>query len=143
VSSWKQQGVIDAPVEQVWEYVGDPRRYPEWASEVVSVTGLATLAPGEEFSQVTRTPFGSSQTTFRIEEIDELREIKLRCEQTGYYARWLLTEAQSTTFAEVEVGIDPTATRYRLLFSTVGRRFLRRIAEQAIDGLRSTLTRDG
>jgi polyketide cyclase/dehydrase/lipid transport protein len=141
VSSWRQQAVIDASVEQVWTYVGDPRRYPEWAGNIVSITGLATVERDAEFRQVSQTPIGKSETTFKVEELDDLRIIKLRCQQSGYYSRWVLTEAQSSTFAEVEIGIEPTAIQYRLLFGAMGKRYLRRVAEQAIDGLRTTLQR--
>jgi uncharacterized protein YndB with AHSA1/START domain len=141
VSSWRQQAVIEAPVEQVWAYIGDPRRYPEWAGNVVSITGLATVAPDAEFQQVSQTPLGKAETTFKIEELDDLRTIKLRCQQSGYYSRWVLTEAQSSTFAEVEIGIEPTAVQYRLLFGAMGKRYLRRLTEQAIDGLRTRLQR--
>ena len=139
--SARKQTVIEAPVEQVWAYIGDPRRYPEWAGNVVSVTGLATVEAEAEFQQVSKSPLGKSETTFRIEELDELRTIKLRCEQTGYYSRWVLTEAQSQTFAEVEIGIEPTALQYRLLFGVMGKRYLRSIADQAVDGVRTRLQR--
>ena len=141
MSSWRQQAVIEAPLEQVWACVGDPRRYPEWAGNVVSVTGLATVEPDAEFRQVSKSPIGKAETTFRIEELDDLRTIKLRCQQSGYYSRWVLTEAQSSTFAEVEIGIEPTAIQYRLVFGALGKRYLRRLVEQALDGLRMTLQR--
>lgn len=141
MSSWREQAVIDAPVEQVWAFIGDPRRYPEWAGNVVSVTGLATVEPDAEFQQVSRSLMGKAETTFKIEELDDLHAIKLRCQQSGYYSRWVLTEAQSSTFAEVEIGIEPTALQYRLFFGAMGKRYLRRLVEQAIDGLRTTLQR--
>jgi uncharacterized protein YndB with AHSA1/START domain len=141
VSSWRQQAVIEAPVEQVWAYVGDPRRYPEWAGNVISVTGLAMVEPDAEFRQVSKSPLGRAETTFRIEELDDLRTIKLRCQQSGYYSRWVLTEAQSSTFAEVEIGIEPTAIQYRLVFGALGKRYLRRLVEQTLDGLQMTLQR--
>lgn len=46
MSSWRQQALIDAPVNVVWELVGDPKRYPEWAGDVVEVTGLASVDEG-------------------------------------------------------------------------------------------------
>ena len=140
--SARKQTLIEAPVEQVWAYIGDPRSYPEWAGNVLSVTGLATVEAEAEFQQVTKSPLGKSETTFRIDELDELRTIKLRCEQSGYYSRWVLTEAQSQTFAEVEIGIEPTALQYRLLFGVMGKRYLRSIVDQAVDGVRSRLQRD-
>ena len=103
-----------------WAYIGNPRRYPEWAGNVVSVTGLATVEPDAEFQQVSQTPLGKAETTFKIEQLEDLHTIKLRCQQSGYYSRWVLTEAQSCTFAEVEIGIEPTAVQYRLLFGAMG-----------------------
>jgi uncharacterized protein YndB with AHSA1/START domain len=35
-----QQTFIDAPVERVWELVGDPNRHPEWWPEM----GAASIA---------------------------------------------------------------------------------------------------
>jgi hypothetical protein len=88
-------------VEQVWACIGDPRRWREWAENVVSVFGLPTVEPDAEFQQVSQTPLGKAETTFKIEELDDLHTIKLRCQQSGYYSRWVLTEAQSSTFADV------------------------------------------
>ena len=45
--------------------------------------------------------------TFEVEELEDLREIKLRCQSSGYYSHWRLTEAQGQTFADVEVGVEP------------------------------------
>ena len=53
----------------------------------------------------------------------------------------MLTEAQSQTFAEVEIGIEPTALQYRLLFGVMGKRYQRSIADQAVDGVRTRLQR--
>jgi len=41
--SWRDQALIDAPIEVVWGLVGDPRRFPEWAGDTLEVTGLATV----------------------------------------------------------------------------------------------------
>jgi uncharacterized protein YndB with AHSA1/START domain len=143
MASWRQQAVIDAPVEVVWGLVGDPNRYPEWAGEVVAVTGLASIDKGAEFRRVSKGPLGKSETTFAIDELEELKEIKLRCTESGYYSRWLLTEAQGATFADVEIGMEPTAIQYRLLAATVmGKRWNRKIVQEAIDGLQTALARE-
>ena len=52
----------------------------------------------------------------------------------------MLTPAQENTFAEVEIGVEPTSPAYRLFFGTLGRRYLRRISEQSLDGIRHALT---
>ena len=139
--SWRQQALIDAPVEEVWREVGDPRQYPAWAGDVVAVTGLAEVAPNAEFQQVSKSPFGDAETTYRIEALEEMREIKLRCQRSGLYSRWVLTEAQGSTFMDVEMGIDPTALQYRVIFGAMGKRHLRRLTEDSLDGLRTLLAR--
>jgi hypothetical protein len=142
MASWRQQALIEAPVADVWALVGDPARYPEWAAEVVEVTGLATIDRGSTFQQMTKTPLGKHETTFEIEELDEMREIKLRCTASGYYSRWLLTEAQDSTFLDVEIGAEPTALRYRAANAAFGgKRYFRRIADGAIDGVRAIAER--
>ena len=60
----------------------------------------------------------------------------------GGFQRWLLTEAEGGTFVDMEMGIDPPAFRYGLFDKTIGRWFIKRWAEQAIDGLRRTLSSD-
>jgi hypothetical protein len=141
VSSWRQQALIEAPVEQVWACVGDPRRWPEWAENVIDVFGLPTVEPDAEFQQVSQTPLGKVETTFKVEELDDLHTIKLRCQQSGYYSRWALTEAQASTFADIEIGIEPTAIQYRLFYGALGKRYLRRLTEQSLDGVRTWLQR--
>ena len=38
MSSWRQQALIEAPIDVVWGLVGDPKRHPHWAGGVVGVT---------------------------------------------------------------------------------------------------------
>ena len=128
-------------MDAVWSLVGDPNRYPEWAGFALEVTGLPEIAEGSEYEQTSTNPVGtgSSTTIFRIDELEEMREIKLRCTQSGWYSHWLLTEAQGGTFANIEFGIDPTRLHYRLLFAAVGRRHFTDVASRSIDGLRDAL----
>jgi uncharacterized protein YndB with AHSA1/START domain len=140
MSSWRQQALIEAPVEEVWRLIGDPSSYPAWAGDdVLEVTGLPTVEIGATFRQVTRTPLGRQEATFRIEELEELREIRMTCDESGLFSRWLLTEAQENTFADVEFGIEPKRLRYRAFDATLGKLWYRRIADGFIDGLRGTL----
>ncbi len=139
--SWRQQALIEAPVEEVWDAVGDPRKFPSWAHDVLEVTGVAEVAPDAQFQQVSKTPFGEEETTFQVEALEHMHEIKLRCQKSGYYSRWVLTEAQDSTFMDVEIGVDPTALQYRLYFGAMGKRHFRRITEESLDGLRRLLSR--
>jgi hypothetical protein len=140
VTAFRNQAVIESPTADVWELVGNPARYPEWASEVIEVTGLAELAEHATFEQTTKGPLGKGTTIFEIEKLDDLREIKLRCHSSGYYSRWRLTPAQENTFAEVEIGVEPTSPAYGLFFGTLGRRYLRRISEQSLEGIQRALS---
>jgi hypothetical protein len=74
-----------------------------------------------------------------IDRRDELKELKWSCPTTGGFQHWQLTGAQGGTFVDMEMGLYPPAFRYRLFDKTVGRWFIKRWAEQAIDGLRQTL----
>jgi uncharacterized protein YndB with AHSA1/START domain len=140
VSCWHEQALIEAPVEQVWELVGDPRRYPEWVGEeVVSVTGLPTVVEGARYEQVTRSPLGKSETTFEIEQLEDLHEIKLRCTASGWYSHWKLTEAGGGTFADLEIGMEPYNLGYKALDRTTGKRWYRRVAKHSLDGLKREL----
>lgn len=142
MSACRRQGLIEAPIEVVWELVGNPERYPEWASEVIEVTGVATLEEGATFEQRTRTPAGKSTTTFVVDDLEEMREIKLRCLSSGYYSHWLLTEARGETFAEVEIGMDPKHLGYRAYDTLVGRRWYRRLVDDSLSSVAEVAKRE-
>jgi hypothetical protein len=135
MSSWRKQALIDAPVAVVWDLVGDPNRHPEWFPRVVEVKGLPAVEQDARFRQVTRQLGGNMETDFAIERLDELRNISLRCLDTGTYVRWLLAEARDATFADIEIGFEPTRLSVRVFDATLGRRFCRRWTEDALDGL--------
>ena len=142
MSSFRQQTLIEAPLPDVWQLVGDPRRYPEWAGDVVDVTGLPdVVAEGTRFEQTTRTPMGTTTTPHMVEALDDMREIRLRCLKSGYYSHWLLTEAGDDTFCEVEVGMDPDALRYRVVDAAVGRRWYRNVVTDWVERIRTAATR--
>ena len=139
MGAYRQQALIEAPVEAVWRQVGDPNRYPEWAGDVVEVTGLEDVIEGAIYRQKSRTPLGKSETDFVVEQLDDMREIQVRCLMSGYYLHWLLTEAGDDTFAEVEVGMDPKHIGYRAVDATVGKRWYRNIVEDTLERLRSVI----
>jgi uncharacterized protein YndB with AHSA1/START domain len=140
VSSYRQQALIEAPVDAVWAQVGDPNRYPEWTGETVEVKGLQTVEAGTRYEQTQKPPFGKAHPTeFVVDAFEEMREISVRCTVSGWYLHWLLTEAGQDTFAEVEVGMDPMHLGYRAVDSTLGKRWYRRTAEVTLERLRDTL----
>jgi hypothetical protein len=144
-ASWKQQVLLDAPVDEVWGLISDPGRFPDWSGDTISVTGLPTeIERGSTFQVTSNGPLRMKATTvFRVEELDDLREIKLRCQTSGYYSHWLLTEARGNTFVEVEFGIERVrGLQGRALSAAHTKGYLRRSAERAVDGLRRALTRN-
>jgi hypothetical protein len=143
MSSWRQQATVEAPVEEVWALVGDPSRYPEvMGDDIVAVTGLpSAVEKNATFRQTSNLGFMKTTTTFLVEEYEGLREIKLRCQSSGYYSHWLLTEAKGDTFIDLEIGMDPIKLRYRAFDSLGGKRAWRGMAERALDGVRRVVGR--
>jgi len=139
MSEVREQTLIDAPVARVWELVGDPRLYPDWLPRVFEIQG-ERFEEGAEFIQISRQPLvGRDEAHFRIDEFDELREIRMHCTISGMFVHWQLTEAQGGTFVNAVFGMDPLRRRDRVIDLTVGRRFFRRWLTEAVEGLRRTV----
>jgi uncharacterized protein YndB with AHSA1/START domain len=144
VASWKQNAVLDAPLDSVWQLLEDPGSYPVWTAEMVAVTGVPTaIEKGSRFDITSRGPLGlKTTTTFAVEELDDLHEIKLRCQTSGWYSHWRLTEAQGGTFTEVEMGVERIpGLEGRVAGAIHSKRYLRRAAEDTLDQLRRALAR--
>jgi uncharacterized protein YndB with AHSA1/START domain len=140
VTLFRRQALIDCPVERVWDLVGDPRRHPEWWPRVIEVGGIEEPAGDVEFVQTTRRYGGQVKTTtMRIEELEDLRQIHLVCQDTGTFANWHLTEAQGSTFAELEMGMEPATKPMRAFDRVLGKRFYGQWSEQALEGLQEAV----
>lgn len=142
--TWRQQALVEAPIDEVWHLIADPERFGEWNDEV-EVTGVPTrIEKGSTFRWKAPTRFGpTATTTFKVEEFDDsLREIKLRCQSSGFYAHWLLTEARGDTFADVELGVETHSMKQRMWALPHTKTYLRRSLDQSLDGLRRVLARE-
>jgi len=135
MSSCRRQVVVDAPVERLWELIGDVNRHPEWWPRVEDVQ-CELLESGCTYRQVTRRPGKTITSTFSIECLDDCRELRVRCLDTGMFAGFLLSAAQDATFVDAELGMDPIQTLDRITDPIVGRPYMRRWLEQSLDGLR-------
>jgi uncharacterized protein YndB with AHSA1/START domain len=145
-ATWKQQALIEAPVTDVWSLLEDPDRYSQWNGETVAVTGVPTkIEKGSTFEMTGRGPLGKeATTTFKVEEFDDLHEIKLRCQTSGFYSHWILTDAQGGTFAEVEMGVERIAgLEGRIAGAMHTKRYLRRALDQTLDGVRRAVAAAG
>jgi uncharacterized protein YndB with AHSA1/START domain len=138
-TSWRQQALIEASPEAVWDLVGDPNRYPDWTADVVEVTGLPHVAEGSTFHQVGTTPTGTREVTFQIDEREDLRSIRLRCLETNTYTRFSLTPAGGGTFVDIETGTESPGLWDRALDVTKRKRFFRDLVNRMLDGLRDTV----
>jgi hypothetical protein len=134
MSAVRRQALINASPNKVWELVGDPRRHPEWWPRVIEVRG-ETFDEGSNYAQVTKDPNGQIETTMKVERLENLREINMRCTNTGTYSRWLLTEAQGDTFVDVEFGMDPIGVKYRVFDAAIGRLYFGRWLDKSLASL--------
>ena len=136
MSEVHEQALIAAPVEKVWRLVGDPRSYPDWWPDVLEVDG-ERFEEGSEYIQVTHGEFGRDyRTTFVIDRMEELRELRMHCTLSGTYAHWRLTEAQGETFVDVTFGRDPVNLGWSVYDKMLGRRLFRRWLAASVAALR-------
>ncbi|HEX3563653.1 MAG TPA: SRPBCC family protein [Solirubrobacterales bacterium] len=142
MAAWKQQALIEAPVSEVWDMLSNPSHASEWAQDVIDVTGVpVTIERGSTFQVTARGPLGLKATTpFKVEQLEDMRELKMQCQVTGFYSHWLLTEAQGGTFTELELGVEPIEAKRGVQGRAAGalhtKSYLRRQAEKTLDGLR-------
>lgn len=136
----KQQTLLEAPVDRVWELLANPASYDQWAAEVLEVTGAPTkVEKGTTFDMKSHGRLGTSVTTFEVAELDELRQIKLKCQTSGYYSHWILTDARGDTFVDVEIGVEPIGIAGRALQLVETKGSFKRITDASLDGLRRML----
>jgi uncharacterized protein YndB with AHSA1/START domain len=135
MSEYRHQALIPAPVERVWDLVGNPARHPEWFPRVVDVRG-DSFEPGDTYVQVTQQPLRAITTSLEIDRLDDMHELSVHCRDTGTYTHWLLTPAREDTFVEAEFGMDPAGIAYKVFDATAGRVYFRRWIEESLEALK-------
>jgi uncharacterized protein YndB with AHSA1/START domain len=134
--SSREQTLIDAPIETVWELLGDPNRHPEWWPNVLEVE-CSNLSEGCSYRSVQKNPFRREEEhELTVERLEGCREILIRCEDVGVYTRFILTEAQGSTFVEAEFGAEAKTVGMKVIGAFAGRRYLRHWIGQTFEGLR-------
>jgi uncharacterized protein YndB with AHSA1/START domain len=135
VSSYREQALIDAPVQTVWELLGDPNRHPEWWPKMVEVQ-CEGVDESCRYRQVVRGPFGDFEEEAMIERLEDCRMIHIRCLENNTYLRWALTEARGSTFVDAEFGCEPERMSVKAFDVVAGKRFFRRWLQQSLDALK-------
>ena len=130
----RQQGFVEAPVEVVWDLISDVERHPEWWPRVIEVQ-CEGLEEGCTYRQLTQTPMGKDEMHLLIENSDDLRNLRIRCLNTGTFVDFGITGAQNGTFVDGEMGMDPQNLRSRLIDVTVGRRYFSQWLEATLEAL--------
>ncbi len=113
---YRRHVLIEAPPEDVWAIVSDPRTHPDWWPDVYEVRASGELSEGGEYTRVSRRLgfLDLVDGVWVVERLEHLREAHFRCTVSGSYTRFALTPAQDDTFVEIEAGILPTNARWRL-----------------------------
>ena len=144
-NSSTQQTHIDAPVDLVWDLVGDPNRHPDWWPEMLEVE-CAHLAEGCRYRGVVKGVIGSHERELfverlEVERLEGCREVAIFCEGTGVTTSFMLTEAQGGTFVEGRFSVDPSSLGSKVWSAVAGRRFLRGWLERSLDNLKTAAER--
>jgi hypothetical protein len=134
VSDCRQQAWIDAPIEVVWSLIRDVNRHPEWWPRVVEVE-CEGLEEGCTYRQVNETPFGYQQLDVVVDRLEEMREMRIRCVNTGTFVDFAVADARGGTFVDARFGMEATTARNRIFDVLAGKRYFRRWLEQSLDAM--------
>jgi hypothetical protein len=134
--SYRRQALVEAPVEEVWAVVSDPRTHPDWWPDVIEVRVFGEITEGGEYTRVSRRLGFLDQVDgiWVAERLENLKEAHFRCTVSGAYTRFALTPARDETFVEIEAGMLPPNLRWRLA-KTLSRLYFVRWLRDVLDAL--------
>jgi Polyketide cyclase / dehydrase and lipid transport len=135
-----QQAHVEAPVEVVWDLLGDPNRHPEWWPSMVEVE-CAQLEEGCRYRGVVKGPFGDEEHELLVERLDGCREVSIYCDGTGVYTRFKLAEVRGGTFVEGCFGAQPQSLGTKVFAAVAGRRYLRTWLSKSLAALKDAAER--
>ena len=141
MASLTQQAQIDAPLEVVWELVGNPNRHPEWWPTTLE-TECPDLEQGCTYRGVVKNPLGRAEShELVVDRLENCREIAITCPEVGAFTRFELIESQGGTFVTAEFGAEPTSVGMRVFAKVAGKRYLRRWLTKSLEGLQRAAAR--
>ena len=131
-----QQTFVRAPIERVWELVGDPNRHAEWWPEMLEVE-CADLKEGCRYRGVVKGPFGAARHDLVVDRLEDFREVSIYCDGTGVTTRFVLAEAQGGTFVEGCFTIEPNTIGMKVIGAVAGRRVMHSWLQSSLENLKS------
>jgi uncharacterized protein YndB with AHSA1/START domain len=137
----RRSRIIAAPVEELWEVIGDPHHLPRWWPRVTRVEDVE----GNAFTEVMRTAKGKLvRADFHLVEADErARSLKWEQQLAGTPFGRLLSSAETRVSLEDVAGATTVTIELRQtltgFFPRFGAYMVRRAAaatiDEALDGL--------
>lgn len=140
VRSSTRQSYIEAPVERVWELLGDPNRHPEWWPDIIEVE-CADIKEGCRYRGVVKGLFGVDDHELMLERLDDCHEVLISCAGTGVTTRFVLAEAQGGTFVEGNFAIEPSSLGMKVIGALSGERLMRTWLESSLENLKQMAER--
>jgi hypothetical protein len=140
IRSSTQHMHIEAPLEHVWELVGDPNRHPDWWPDVIEAE-CADIREGCRYRGVVKGPFGAAEHALLLERLEDCREVSIYCEGTGVTTRFVLAEAQGGTFVEGNFGIEPNSIGLKVFGALAGRRIMSSWLQKSLENLKAVAER--
>jgi hypothetical protein len=135
MSEARQQILIEAPVEVVWEAIKDVDHHGDWWPQTVEVE-CEGLEKGCTYRFVEKMPLGTAERQFMVTELDECQRFRINCMGTGTFVDMTLTGARGETFVDGLAGMEPRKARYRVFDAVAGKRYFTRWLEQSLAALR-------
>jgi hypothetical protein len=134
--TYRRQGLIEAPLDDVWPIVSNPHTHPDWWPEVKHVRVDPEHESEGEYTRVSRR-FGFLDLVDAVwvaEPMEEMKQVNFRCTMTGTYTRFALTPAQDNTFIELESGVNPIGVSGRVI-KVMGPLFFKRWQDELLEAL--------
>src|SRR5919197_997687 len=122
MSSYREQAYIEAPVDVVWELLGDPDHHPEWWPRIVEAE-CEGVSESCRYRQVVEGPFGAYEEEAMIERLEDCRMVHIRCLESNTFLRWALTETRDGTFVDAEFGCEPEKLGVKVFDVVAGKRY--------------------
>ncbi len=135
MSEVRQQVLIDAPPEVVWELITDVNRHPEWWPDIVEVE-CDDFHQGCTYREVKKVPFGTDELHLVVETAEDCRRFRINCVKTGSFLDLGLTAAQQGTFVDAAAGMDPIGLRYKAFDAIGGTGYFRKWLARSLEAMK-------